>query len=67
MQIQIYEPATGDFLTREDVRRMRLPFRYGWDTWLVTSATGRILGRHKTYLGAYLQFTTLRGPTALAA
>lgn len=52
MQIKIFEPTTNDILTREDVANMRLPFHYGWDTWLVTSPTGRVLGRYNNYQAA---------------
>ncbi|RUU76123.1 hypothetical protein [Mesorhizobium sp. M7A.F.Ca.MR.362.00.0.0] len=55
MQIQVYEPLTGDVLTRADVANMKLPFDHGWDSWWVTSPTGRILGRHDNYQAAELQ------------
>ncbi|RWP44350.1 MAG: hypothetical protein EOR04_05355 [Mesorhizobium sp.] len=55
MQIQVYEPLTGDILTRADVANMKLPFEKGWDTWWVTSPTGRILGQHTSYEAAEIQ------------
>ncbi|TPJ51783.1 MULTISPECIES: hypothetical protein [unclassified Mesorhizobium] len=55
MQIQVYEPLTGDVLTRADVANMKLPFEHGWDQWWVTSPSGRILGRHNSYDAAELQ------------
>ncbi|ESY35708.1 hypothetical protein NKK48_30195 [Mesorhizobium sp. C386A] len=66
MQIQVYEPATGDVLTRKDVANMKLPFEEGWDTWWVTSPTGRILGRHPDYSAAETHMKMLR-PLRLAA
>lgn len=66
MQIQVYEPATGDVLTREDIANMKLPFKYGWDTWQVVSPTGRILGSHSSYRAAAIQQHILQ-PVPLAA
>ena len=51
-KIKVYEPLTGDVLTRIDVANMKLPFEQGWDSWLVTSPTERILGQHNSYEAA---------------
>jgi hypothetical protein len=66
LQIQVYEPLTGDVLTRADVANMKLPFEHGWDTWWVTSPTGRILGQHTNYPAAETHLKMLN-PLPLAA
>lgn len=65
-EIKIYEPVTQDILSREEVMKMRLPFHFGWDTWMVTSPTGRILGEHSSYLAAVKHLHSLPHP-AIAA
>ncbi|APH74123.1 hypothetical protein [Aquibium oceanicum] len=49
MQIKIYELETDTILTRADVRKMRLPFKYGWEKYLVTGDDGVILAEARTY------------------
>ncbi|RWI47591.1 MAG: hypothetical protein EOR25_15685 [Mesorhizobium sp.] len=66
MQIQVYEPLTGDVLSRADVANMKLPFEKGWDTWWVTSPTGRILGQHASYKAAQTHLHILN-PLPIAA
>ncbi|TGT64029.1 MULTISPECIES: hypothetical protein [unclassified Mesorhizobium] len=66
MQIQVYEPLTGDVLTRADVANMKLPFEQGWDRWWVTDADGRVLGQHDNYQAADIQLRILQ-PLPLAA
>ncbi len=66
MQIKIYEPETGEILTRADVANMKLPFEHGWDTWLVTSPIGHVLSQHQTYDAAALHLQIL-GPKPMAA
>ncbi|TPL42562.1 MULTISPECIES: hypothetical protein [unclassified Mesorhizobium] len=66
MQIKVYEPTTGDVLTRADVANMKLPFERGWDKYWVTSPTGRVIGQHDNYQAAELQLRVLR-PLPMAA
>lgn len=35
MKICAFEPTTGDFVTEEDAKNMRLPFDVGWDRWCI--------------------------------
>lgn len=51
-KVKVYEPLTGDVLSRADVANMKLPFEHGWDQWWVTSPTARILGRYDNYAAA---------------
>lgn len=49
MTIKVFEPTTDEILTRADIANMKLPFSYGWETYLVTDEDDQILGIYDNY------------------
>lgn len=60
--IFVIAPGTGELVTTTDIRRMRLPLRFGWDGWVLKDKTTGKVRRFRSYRSLRAHLKTLPAP-----